>query len=311
MWCLAAAPAAASSVAAKIQRASQAERPIQEAMGAFERLRDARSRVVESRRSLAAAAAQVYREPQRSLRAILADRGAAESLQKGHAHRYGELRGRGGILPPNRERVAALHAVASLTGRLYAHERNVGALHGARLDARELVARIALRPRGLTRGIHGAKAFETAAVLISRGPLQIAGSQTLRRLSPSPATVHRELLRVQSARRQLHLCTDDNYTCASSWGAGRGRLALREEAVFVNRIRDIGPRRRRACAEVWETRVGGSGRRFPSPVGNWEGGCGGGQFSTGRHLPQAARAGARVAPGRGLMSPWPRPRHCG
>jgi hypothetical protein len=220
-------------VAAKIQRASQVERPLQEAMGAFERLRDTRSRVVESRRSLAAAAAQVYREPQRSLRAILADRGAAESLQKGHAHRYGELRGRGGILPPNRERVAALHAVASLTGRLYAHERNVGALHGARLDARELVARIALRPRGLTRGIHGAKAFETAAVLISRGPLQIAGSQTLRRLSPSPATVHRELLRVQSVIRAYRHAAQGAQDAIEVAVRGIGRLGVNSALLLL------------------------------------------------------------------------------
>jgi hypothetical protein len=149
------------------------------------------------------------------------------------AHRYGELRRGGGILPPNSDRAAALRAVASLTGWLHVHERNVGALHGAKLDARELAARIALRPQSLTRGIHDAKAFETAAVLVSRSPLQIAGGQTLRKLTPSLATVHRELLRVQSVIRAYRHAAQSAQDSIEVAVRGIGRLGVNSALLLL------------------------------------------------------------------------------
>lgn len=202
-------------VAAKIQRASRVERPLQEAMRAVEEVKEARHHVMDCRRSVAAAAAQVYRDPRRSLRALLADRGGAEALRRGQAHRYGELRGRGGIFPANRERAAALQAVSSLTGRLDAHQRSVAALYGAKHQVRELAAGISIQPRSVVRGI------------------QMAGGQTLRRLAPSPATIHRELLRVQSMIRAYRHAAHGAQDAIEVAVRGIGRLGVNSALLLL------------------------------------------------------------------------------
>jgi len=129
--------------AAAIARATRVERPLREALAAHDALRQARQRVVEARRALSQPAGQVYAEPARALRGLLRDPAAPDRLRAGAARHYGALRGRAVLGKAGRERTRALHAVATLTGRLDAYRRSLAGLAAAKRQARGSLERVA------------------------------------------------------------------------------------------------------------------------------------------------------------------------
>ncbi|HEV3459847.1 MAG TPA: AAA family ATPase [Thermoanaerobaculia bacterium] len=173
-------------LAAKTTSATLEERPLREALAAHLALRDARLRVVETRRSLARPAAQVFSDPARALRNLLRDPAAPDRLRQGEARRYGALRGQALSMRPGRQRANAQSAVASLTGRLDAHQRSVSGLHAAKQ-----AVRAQLPP--LPRLQHGAPA------VASGGWRTTAGTPIRSARMPRPVQIRRELARVTAA----------------------------------------------------------------------------------------------------------------
>ena len=160
--------------AAAIARATRVERPLREALAAHDALQQARQRVVEARRALSQPAGQVYAEPARALRGLLRDPAAADRLRAGAARHYGALRGRSVLGKAGRERTRALHAAATLTGRLDAYRRSLAGLAAAKRQARGSLERVA-------------------------GPGHAASPPRL----PRPAQLRRELARVGGDLRGL------------------------------------------------------------------------------------------------------------
>jgi hypothetical protein len=120
-------------LAVKTTQATLEERPLRETLAALEALRDARLRVIETRRSLALPAAQVYVDPAKALCRLLRDPAAPDRLRQGEVRRYGPLRA-------GRHRASAHPAVASLTGRLDAHERSLSSLRAAKQAVRAVAS---------------------------------------------------------------------------------------------------------------------------------------------------------------------------
>ena len=160
--------------AAAIARATRVERPLRDALAAHDALQQARQRVVEARRALSQPASQVYAEPARALRGLLRDPAAADRLRAGAARHYGALRGRAVLGKAGRERTRALHAAATLTGRLDAYRRSLAGLAAAKRQARGSLERVA-------------------------GPGHAASPPRL----PRPAQLRRELARVADDLRGL------------------------------------------------------------------------------------------------------------
>ncbi len=115
----------------KTNQAAREQRPLREAAAALDDLRRARLRVVAARRSVARAAADVYADPARAIRALLPDPAAADRIRQGKLRAYGELRGRTAPLD-RRKRSPALQSVPALTGRLDAYHRTLAALRAAK-----------------------------------------------------------------------------------------------------------------------------------------------------------------------------------
>jgi hypothetical protein len=129
------AAARLNSLAAETNRVVLEERPLREALAALSSLREARQHVVESRRSLAGAAGQVYADPGKALRGLLRDPEGPARLRRGEARIYGKLQGGIGPGAPRRERARALNAALTLRGRLDAHQRTVAGLHAVKETA--------------------------------------------------------------------------------------------------------------------------------------------------------------------------------
>ncbi|HEV3459791.1 MAG TPA: AAA family ATPase, partial [Thermoanaerobaculia bacterium] len=129
------AAARLNSLAAETNRVVLEERPLREALAALSSLREARQHVVESRRSLAGAAGQVYADPGKALRGLLRDPEGPARLRRGEARIYGKLQGGIGPGAPRRERARALNAALTLSGRLDAHQRTVAGLHAVKETA--------------------------------------------------------------------------------------------------------------------------------------------------------------------------------
>src|SRR5260370_29688354 len=87
------AAARLNSLAAETNRVVLEERPLREALAALSSLREPRQHVVESRRSLARAAGQVYADPGQALRGLLRDPEGPARLRRGEARRYGQPQG--------------------------------------------------------------------------------------------------------------------------------------------------------------------------------------------------------------------------
>jgi hypothetical protein len=105
----------------------------------------------QTRSTLAAATTRVYADPERALRALVADPGAVQRLAADQAAAYGRLQGRTRILGrPDRARAAAAAAVPELAGALRAHvraaesaERRIAAAVHVPANRRDLELRLA------------------------------------------------------------------------------------------------------------------------------------------------------------------------
>jgi AAA domain/Relaxase/Mobilisation nuclease domain len=174
-------------LAAKTADATRQERPLREALAAHAELQQARLRVVESRRSLAVPAGQVYTDPAKALRSLLRDPAAPDRLRQGEGRAYGNLRGRAVLGAASRERGQARQAVMSLTGRLYAYRDSLANLQAAKRTLRGAQVQLLASP-----GLHLGPAPGAA----SRELPGAAATHTPRARLARPAQIRRELARV-------------------------------------------------------------------------------------------------------------------
>jgi len=205
-------------LAAQTRLAILEERPLRAALAALSTLGDARLRVVDARRSVTQAAGRVYADPAKALRSLLRDPNAPARLRQGDARLFGDLHGRAVLGSPNRERATAIHAVASLTGRLDAYQRTVGALQGAKQAFRAQTQQLAspsLQPQP-----------HSAAPARGLSGQSTAGVQPQPARMPRPAQIRNELARVTATVRACQQASRGAQDAIETAIRGMGRVAV-------------------------------------------------------------------------------------
>jgi len=202
-------------IAAQTVAATREQRPLREVVAAFDALRDSRLRVVALRRSVTAAATQVYADPRRALRRLLRDPAAPDRLNQGKVRTYGRLRDRSRLAALRHGPIQDRPAVASLTGSLYDYHRGLAGMQSAKLSVQtQLAANSDRLPQpSSTRA----------------APPELPGAAAARATParlPRPAELRRELARVESSLRNLQAAgraTQDGIEAAIR-GMGRATL---------------------------------------------------------------------------------------
>jgi hypothetical protein len=217
-------------LAAKISRlVGEQERPLRAALAAYSSLREERLRVVEARRAVTRAAAQVYVDPATPLRSLLRDPEAPARLRQGEAAAYGRLQGRAILGVASGERAQALHRAMTLSGSLDAYKRIVAGLQAAKQAFRSQAQQLAgpgLEPQPPASPGRQPRPHTRTARTGARDPSSVVGARSEAARLPRPAQMTRELERVTGVRRGYEQAARGAQDGIETAIRGMGRVTL-------------------------------------------------------------------------------------